>query len=146
MFIITTHARERYVERFSAESEQFAHLSSCRQNECETCRDLTFNLNSLVKGKRQMWDKILQAKLKDAEEIKIFQNNAVFMSKMYANYGCDKRYRFLVEGRILFVICVDGGRDVVKTCMDVNYPVNGSMVIANFLKRPKFKKKEQVYE
>ena len=143
-FIITAHARERYVERFSRESNRFNHLGWCRESGCETCANLTFQLDELVRRNRSNWDNILCAKLHDAEEIKIFHNNSSFMAKMYEKYGYDKRYRFLVEGDILFAICIDNGKNVVLTCMNVNNPVNGSMVIRNFLKRPKFKKKEVV--
>lgn len=139
-FIITTHVRERYVERFSKESKNFIHLRGCRSDGCQDCQNLTYDLFDLVNNNRRMWDQILIAKLYDAEEIKIFNNNFNFMNQMYSKYGFDEQYRFLVEGRILFVICIDEGKQIVKTCMDAYNPVHGSQIIANFIKRPKYKK------
>lgn len=137
-FVITHHVRERYVERFSKESRNFAHLSS-RCNGCELCRELTFDLNETVNQNKGMWDSIICAKLHDAEEVKIFQNNATFMDYMYKRYGYH-RYRFLVEGEILFVI-KEAEQNIVLTCMDANNSVNGSRVIADFIHRPKYNKR-----
>lgn len=137
-FVITGHVRERFVERFSRESRYFAHLSRCRG--CERCRELTFWLCELVKEKREIWDRIIQAKLSDAKDVKIYQNNAAFMDYMYKTYGYH-RFHFLVEGNILFVVIESEGQLVVRTCMDVNYPVNGSRVIADFVNRPRYNKR-----
>jgi len=138
-FLITHHARERYVERFSRESRIFVHLSECKG--CDQCRQLTFWLNDLVKQRRETWDRIIYAKLRDAEDVRVFHNNTNFMERMYEKYGYDSRFRFLVEGWILFVIKEDHGQYVVLTCMDVNNPVNGSRIIANFIHRPKYNKR-----
>ena len=136
-FLITKHARERFVERFTRESRQFAHLSRCRG--CEICKELAFKLYELVETNKANWDKIICAKLHDAEDVKIFHNNSIFMDNMYAKYGYG-RFRFLVEGIILFPVSVEGCTNVVLTCMNVNNPTNGSMVIADFVNRPKYKK------
>lgn len=134
---ITNHCRERYVERFSKESSQFAHLYNCRQrNNCETCRDLSYTLYELVTNNRRNWDRIISAKIRDAKEIKIFQNDSNFMEVMYKKYGYD-RYKFLNEGDILFVL---SGSNVILTCFSALHPLYGSMVIANYLRRPKYKK------
>jgi hypothetical protein len=134
--VITNHLRERFVERFSKESDHFTHLNKCRQTECEICRDLTYDLMDLVQNNKQMWDRIICAKLHDAKDVKIFQNDFKFMETMYRKYGYD-RYNFLVESNILFVV---NGRNIGLTCFSAKTPLNGSMVIANYLKRPKFNK------
>jgi len=134
--VITNHLRERFVERFSKESEQFVHLYRCRQENCDTCKDLTYRLHSLVNSNKRMWDRIICAKMHDAKDVKIFQNDFQFMETMYRKYGYD-RYSFLVEGDILFVV---NGMNVGLTCFSAKNPLNGSMVIANYLKRPKYRK------
>jgi len=138
-FVITHHARQRFVERFSRESVQFAHLSRCKG--CDECRDLTYALHNLVTQNKKNWDKIICAKLYDAEDVRIFHNNANFMEYMYTRYGYH-RYRFLVEGYILFVIREADGGQIVLTCMNVNRPVNGSWIIADFIHRPKYNRKK----
>lgn len=135
--IITNHLRERFVERFSKESQDFAHLQKCRdRNNCELCRELVFNLCELVNRNKRMWDRIICAKMHDAKDVKIFQNDSRFMETMYKKYGYD-RYSFLVEGDIIFVV---NGNNVGLTCFSAQNPLNGSMVIANYLNRPKYRK------
>lgn len=137
-FVITQHVRERFVERFSRESRQFYHLSRCRG--CEQCRELTFSLTELVNQNKAMWDRIICAKLHDAEEVRIFHNNEPFMTQMYEKYGYH-RFRFLVEGWILFVVREADGQQIVLTCMNVNNPVNGSRIIADFINRPRYNRR-----
>jgi hypothetical protein len=137
-FVITNHVRERFVERFSRESRYFYHLHQCRG--CEECRELTFWLTELVNEKKEIWDRIICAKLHDAEEVKVFNNDANFMDHMYKNYGYH-RYHFLVEGEILFVVREADGQQIVLTCLNVNNPVNGSRVIANFINRPRYNRR-----
>lgn len=143
-FILTTHVRERYVERFSRESIDFIHLRRCRTSECEECHDLTYRLREMAERFRNRWDKIICAKLHDAEDVKIFHNNSIFMDYMYNHYGF-QRYRFLVEGQIVFVVIEDEGKQIVKTCMDVNRPVNGSSIIGDFINRPRFNRLKRQY-
>jgi hypothetical protein len=136
-YIITNHVRERYVERFSEESDKFIHLSKC--SGCDRCRSLTFELADLVKSRREEWDQQIRAKILEAEKINIFLNNSKFMDYMHKNYGY-YRYNFYVNNPILFAVIEDFGKKI-KTCMDVRWPVNGSTVLADFMKRPKYKKK-----
>lgn len=137
-FHITYHARQRFVERFSEESSAFVHLSSkCRG--CFTCYDLTYRLKDLTEQHREKWNDMICARLNEADDVRIYLNDTNFMEYMYSKYGYG-RYRFLVEGNILFVV-TDDNENAVLTCMNVNNPVNGSRVIANFVKRPKFGKK-----
>ncbi len=138
-FVITHHARQRFVERFSRESVDFLHLSMCRIG-CDLCHELTFKLEDLVTRCKQNWDRIITAKLHDADDIRIFHNNSKFMEYMYNNYGFH-RYRFLVEYPILFVVREADGVQIVLTCMNVNKPVNGSRILADFVHRPKYRKK-----
>ena len=137
-FVITNHVRKRFVERFSRESRELSHLSRCRG--CEYCRELTCWLAELVETKKDIWDRIICAKLHAAEDVKIYNNNATFMDYMYKNYGYH-RFHFLVEGYILFVVREADGRQIVLTCVDVNYPVNGSRVIADFINRPRYNRR-----
>ncbi len=140
-FVITNHARERFVERFSKESNQFVHLSKCRSKECPTCRDLAFTLSELVEQYKSQWDRIMCGKLHDAEDIKVIHNNVNFMDYLYKKHGF-YRFNFLVEGDILFITIDRSGSKVVLTCMDVNNPVNGTTLISDFVNRPKFRKRK----
>ena len=133
-FLITKHARERFVERFTRESVHFHHLSRCHG--CETCRELAFYLIELTENNRERWDKIINAKLRDAEDVRIFQNCSPFMDYMHSHYGYH-RFRFFVESNILFILKESEGLHIVLSCMNVNNPVNGSTIIADFINRKK---------
>lgn len=142
-FIITHHARERFVERFSKESPRFAHLSKCKLQECPLCRDLTFTISDLVTQHKAQWDGIICAKLHEARDVRVIQNNTIFMDYIYRKHGYG-RFSFLVESDILFVVIVKNGKNVVVTCMNVHNPVHGTTMIADFIRRPKFKKRREV--
>jgi hypothetical protein len=138
-FTITKHARERFVERFSSERHRFVHLSGCKQTACNVCRNLTYDLYETVRQNKRKWDSVICAKLHDAEEIRVFYNNSEFMARMYERYGYE-RFNFLCESDIIFVT---KNGNIVLTCMDICNPVNNSMILANFVRRQKFKKHEQ---
>lgn len=141
-FYITKHARERFVERFSDERHKFSHLARCRDNDCPSCRELAFDLHETTIHDRKKWDSVICAKLHEADEIKVFQNNSEFMSLLYTRYGYE-RFHFFVEGEILFVIKEGDEGKIVLTCMSVNKPINNSFIMADFARRPKFKKKNE---
>lgn len=143
-FVITNHARERFVERFSRESIQFRHLSRCKYTDCEECRELNFFLLELVNTHRERWDTIIQAKLRDADDVRLFQNCGPFMEYMYEHYGYH-RYKFLVESHILFVV-KENEKNIVMTCVNANNPINGSMVIADFINRQRYNNNRQRYK
>jgi len=136
-FYITLHARQRFVERFSDERHKFAHLARCRG--CFECYDLTYQLKELVNLHRVHWEDLMYVRLQVADDVRIYLNDTNFMEYTYTKYGYG-RYRFLVDGDILFVV-VEDLEQTVLTCLNVNNPVNGSSCIANFVKRPKFGKK-----
>ena len=136
-FYITYHARQRFVERFSEESHKFVHLSRCKG--CFDCHDLVYQLRDLVNRHKTHWENLMYDRLQAADDVRIYLNDTNFMEYMYNKYGYG-RYRFLVNGDILFVVAEDSEQTVL-TCMNVNNPVNGSRCIANFVKRPKFGKK-----
>ena len=62
------------------------------------------------------------------------------MERMYERYGFE-RFLFLVESDIIFIICETEIGKIVRTCIDVNWPIYGSYIIADLIKRPKYKKK-----
>ena len=129
-FIITNHARERFVERFSKNRRLYAHLGEC--GGCSQCVSLLFRLRREVKENRP--DEIMLVKLQEARETKVHHNNLRFMHSMYEKYGY-QNFHFLVGGEIIFVVVDDEGK-VVVTCLDAK-----SSILADFLKRPKYRKK-----
>jgi len=101
---------------------------------------LDLQLDSLVRQNKRIWDRIICAKLHEAKDVRIFHNNTRFMERMYERYGFE-RFLFLVESDIIFIICETEIGKIVRTCIDVNWPIYGSYIIADLIKRPKYKKK-----
>lgn len=139
-YIITNHARERFVERFSGKRKEFMHLSNCSEDNCEKCKDLIYSLERLSTKDRYNLDKTIIELLNSSQETKIFYNDFNFMSRMYERHGY-KKFKFLYNEEIIFPIIEDRGKKIVLTCMCTNYKVNNSTIFSDYIKRPKFKKK-----
>jgi hypothetical protein len=75
--------------------------------------------------------------LEDSQEDKSYLNNTSFMFYLQDLYGYDSRYEFRSNAayNVLFVIIIDKGRKVIKTC----YPLTTS----RFIFRKQFKKKDE---
>lgn len=128
-FFITNHCKERYLQRFGDESYQ--HLDYCKDKPCEICKRLKEEVKIAIKN--YQFESMLHEKLKHATETKIHHNNFNFMESMYEKYGYESRFRFLVNGEVLF-ICRD--TNVVVTCFHVM-----SSILKNFVSRPKYSNK-----
>lgn len=140
-FIITNHVRERFVERFSEENRKdYVHLSRCKHTHdgCETCKELVFRLHREVESNRRYLDKMICARLHEAKETRIHHNNTDFMNRMHAKYGY-QRFRFLIHGDTLFVVIETEDGKVVVTCFDARHSIVG-----DYVRRPKYRKKEAV--
>ena len=132
-FIITNHLRERFVERFTENRKLYSHLRNC--SGCPKCVSLTFKLQKEVREKGRFLDKVICAKLHDAKEVRIHHNNAEYMEFMVKKYG-DRKFQFLVNEDILFVVVIAEKGKVVVTCENAK-----KSVLGDFVRRPKFKKR-----
>lgn len=137
-FIITNHVRERFVERFSSENRKvYSHLSSCKG--CQRCVSLTYRLKREVDSSRNFLDKVICARLHAARETRILHNNHNFMNRIMAKYG-DQPAHYLISDDILFLVVDAEEGKVCVTCMDVK-----DSILGDFVRRPKYKKKQQEY-
>ena len=82
--------------------------------------------------------------LEQADESKSFINNSGFMCWYYEKYGYDKRFQFLVNDGMLFVVVIEKGRKVVVTCVEAKTHMAGKAVLAS--RRKKFRKKKKDYD
>lgn len=137
-FIITNHARERFVERFSEDRKKtYAHLSTCKNWQgCQRCVDLVFKLKKEVDESRHYLDKVICARLHTAHETRIHHNNHNFMTKMREKYG-DRPAHYLISDDILFLVVDALEGKVCVTCMDVR-----DSILGDFARRPKYRKKQ----
>lgn len=133
-YIITNHARERFVERFSETNRKaYAHLREC--NGCQRCVSLTFRLKREVDTDRAALDQRILAMLAGSYETRIHHNNFRFMQNMADKYG-DHPARFLVNGDTLFIVLDAPEGKLCVTCLNAK-----TSVLKDFVRRPKFKKK-----
>lgn len=86
--------------------------------------------------KRGYLDKMICARLHEAHETRIHHNNFDFMARMEAKYG-DRPAHFLISDDILFVVIDAEEGKICVTCFDAK-----DSVVGDFVRRPKYKKKE----
>ncbi len=136
-FIITNHARQRFVERFSVENHKtYLHLSQCKKrHNCELCISLTWKLHQEVEDGKYQLDDMMQNLLKEAKETRIHYNNTELMSRLHLRYGYKKFY-FLIAEDVLFVVLATEEGEMVVTCMDAK-----NSHVGDFVRRPKYRKK-----
>lgn len=131
---LTTHVRERYLQRTS---KRYVHLENCCDESCSRCEQLKAELRMLAK-QSEIEDEI-KTSIDSAKDEKSFLNNQKFMSWYFEKYGYDKRFKFLVDPKVdlLYVVVVEKGREVVVTCVKARNHWIGRAVC----QRHKFKKK-----
>ena len=128
---ITKHLRDRYIQRTI---KKFDHLNVCKRY-CETCKFVQYDLMDYIQDHRNEINAELHYQIGMAEEDRSYVNNFDFMAKLYAKYGYDVKFEFLVFGKLVFVAIIDGTRRPVVTCVPSNQHVAGQIY-----QRTKFRK------
>jgi hypothetical protein len=131
-FVVTTHARERFVER---SHKKFAHLKTCRASGCERCKSLTFDLRNAIEGHEQEIDTEILTRLSQASEERSYVNDTGFMQWYFEKYGYDQPPHFLVHENITFVYVMRRKMKVLVTCVP-----SKTHIVGRRAKRTKFKK------
>jgi hypothetical protein len=135
-YVITTHLRERFVQRTN---KKYNHLQDCRMPKCEQCRSLQKEIRSeVIYGKKEI-DELIYSRLDVSDENRHYLNNSGFMEWYYNKYGYDKRFEFLNDGEILFVVVYDEGQKVIVTCVSAKTHLAGKTQV----KFNRIKKKEE---
>lgn len=129
---ITQHVKEQFLRRFS-KKEVYKHLQDCRIDSCKQCKLLVKQLRREANTKEVHEE--VKSILDKAKENKSYLNNSNFMDMIYEKYGYDKRYRFLLNGNVVFVIVVRNNQEFVVTCLIGKYSI-----FNNFLHRKKYVK------
>lgn len=132
-YVFTHHLRERYLERTR---KRYRHLHTCKEGSCDLCRNLTMEIHETL-SKRRPIDREIAKRLDNAVECRACLNDSRFMQWYYDKYGCDKRFEFLADDDICFVVIHDEGRKVIVTCV-----WSRSHSATRQILRPKFKKKK----
>ena len=94
--VITKHAMQRFEERFA-----------------QNYSDFDPNQRNYIPTKMR---KILEG----ATENKSFLNNSCYLLNLYENYGYDRKYRFMCNEGIVFVLVKDKKEEFVVTCHPQN--------------------------
>lgn len=136
-FIITRHARERFVQRTD---KRFARLQWCEYEPEDEMDALRKTLEELIKNSQRDIDSKIFQRLEQATDSRSFLNNSGFMAWYYEKYGYDKRFQFLVSDDVLFIAIIERGRKIIVTCISSKGHMAGKSVLANL--RNKFRKKK----
>jgi hypothetical protein len=136
-FIISTHARERYIER-GEDRKKYAHLQTCKG--CPRCVSLMYDLRKQVAARGGFIDYEICDKLLASREVRIHTNNHIFLSMVYEKHGYN-RFEYLVhdDSDMLFVVIHDEKKGkVCVTCFSAS-----DSVVGNFVRRPKYRAKQK---
>lgn len=131
--MLTTHLRERYVQR---SNKKYNHIQNCKTEECTQCKQLKSEIRGKVIYEKQKIDEELHKRIAEAEEDCSCLNNTSFMEWYQEKYGYDKRFKFLTDKKLLFIIVEDKSRKVVVTCVSAKTHLAGKSHIS----KPKFNK------
>lgn len=136
-YVFTHHLRERFLQRTE---KKYKHLYTCKEHTCEICRNLVMEINEKLHNRRLI-DREIARRLDQAIECRGCLNDARFMQWYYEKYGTDKKFEFLVDEDICFVVIHDEGKKIIVTCVWSRTHAATRQVL-----RPKFKKKKQILE
>ena len=131
-YIITHHCRERFLQRTQ---KKYKHLNFCRKENCEQCKKFAQECRVEVSINRKSIDTQIKEMVNAADEDRSHINNTRFMSWYYEKYGFDKRFEFLVNNEIVFIVVIDEGKKMIVTC------VLSKTHIAGERSRPKYNQK-----
>lgn len=113
-YVITQHVRERFLQR---KDKKYNHLQFCREDVCPHCEALLTAIRVEISFERQKIDDEIRERVDRAEEDRACLNNSGFMAWYYEKYGFDKRFEFLIDDDLLFVVIHDEGSKVIVTCV-----------------------------
>jgi hypothetical protein len=117
-YIITYHARERFLTRF-LEGKKYGFLIEHGKKSSEPrVISLVYNLCQDMKKMRDTLEEQILARLEKSKETRAYLNDSVFLAALYDKYGI-QRYTFMVDDDICFVIVPhrDSGQKTVVTCL-----------------------------
>ncbi len=138
IFALTHHLRERFVQRTN---KRFQHLQECRQPHCPKCETLLTEIRQIISREQTSLDQKILDSLRQAQECRCYINNTEFMTGYYERYGFDKRFEFLIDKGLLFVVVVEDGKRVVVTCVRAKTHIAGKPSL-----RPKFRSKSNLLD
>lgn len=130
---IKVHAIARYLERIDGNYE---HLNIYRKRHCKECLSLHEALRHYATNNKNEWAAKLRALVADATEEKSYINDTNFMSYYYEKYGYDRKFKFLINGNVLFVALIENGDMHIVTCMHPSW--------YNVSNKKKYKKSSQL--
>ena len=132
-YIITNHLRERFVQRTNKRYSKLQHLKEETNTELEPLRQ---EIKNLIKTQRSTIDQDIKERIVNSEDSRSFLNNSGFMTWYYEKYGYDKRFQFLVNNELLFVVVIDRGKKIIVTCVWSKTHLAGKAI----LNKKKFRK------
>lgn len=116
-FIITHHARERFLTRFMKNEKYFYLLKKGFISSEPRIISLIYDLSRDLTTCRKSLDESILKRLDKAQESRGYLNDTEFLGMLYSKYGYQK-FTFLVDDNICFVIVPhrDSGQKTVVTC------------------------------
>jgi hypothetical protein len=140
-YIVTNHARERFVERSNKKFKDYKklfHKNSVKYKQIEK------KIHQEIKQNLYKINEEIRKRLKRSKNEKSYKNCTGFMDWYYTKYGYVEP-DFLVDEDILFIVISERGKKLIVTCLDAKTHFAGKAA-----QRKKFsnvkKKKDKIEE
>lgn len=132
----TYHMRERYLQRTRKKFKKLEDTHFLRKNP-EKHRELYNQLITILRTKCREIDQEIFNKLENSSEVRTYLNNSNFMSKLNEKYGFDKKFKFMADKDVVFIVITEPDKgDIVVTCIESQNHIAGRIA-----RRPKYSKK-----
>ena len=101
--LITTHARQRWMERV-VDPERYSHLKGCKVSCCEECLTKIQEIRNILRDSRRNVDSEIARRVREARAAKAVVKDMNFMAAIKKRYGEEKVFEFLQDHSAVYVI------------------------------------------
>lgn len=101
--LITSHARQRWIERI-ADPTRYAHLATCKVYQCPECNSKIQDIHRAIRCARRYIDGEIARRIREAKAADSYVRDVNFMAAVKKRYGEERDFTFLQDHSAVFVI------------------------------------------
>lgn len=129
--IITSHARQRWVERI-ADPKRYGHLKRCHLENCEKCSSLLYDIHGIIKAYGKTIDGAIVQRYRRAKTENSKVTDVSFLKAMAKQHGDLACFEFLRSENAVFMTKLEENTPILITVMGIGM-IDGT-VLRNFSK------------
>lgn len=126
--LITSHARQRWIERI-ADPRRYAHLATCKTPGCSECVSKLHDIRAAIRCSRRYIDGEIARRVREAKAAGGVVKDVNFMAAVRKRYGEERDFLFLQDHSAVFVIVNPPDEDipVLLTVMSLDM-IDGTVI------------------